>query len=158
MHRVVLFSAPVVSNGETFYGRLYGGTTEEKIRTAARADYRTLLVREQWEGDRGDTFRTQEGWTLTHITDGSTAWWSFDEDKYSYCLGFSPIPDQFVESCPLTTKSVVLLNGWVPLRFADTNNDDYIINGAFYYSTMDANPNDLYWSFLDEQEEDDLPF
>lgn len=158
MHRVVLFSAPVVSNGETLYGRLYGGTTEGCIMTAARADYRTLLIREQWEEESGHAFRQREGWTLTQTTDGSTAWWSFDEDKYSYCLGFSPIPDQFVESCPLPTKGVVLLNGWVLLRFADTNNDDYIINGTFYYSTMDANPNDLYWSFLDEPEEDDLPF
>ena len=83
MHRVVLFGNDVVSNGQTLYGRLYGGENEDDILIAARVDYKTLLIREQWEGERGETFREQEGWTLAHSTDGSTAWWTFDEDKYT---------------------------------------------------------------------------
>ena len=158
MHRVVLFINPVVSNGETFYGKLYGGDTEGDILIAAQADFKTLLIREQWEGERGDAFRKREGWTLVHSTDGSRAWWPYDENKYTFNKGFDPIPDQFVENCPLPTESVALISGWVPLRMADTNLEDYIVNGAFYYMITNANPNNLQWTEVDEQEMDDLPF
>ena len=73
MHRVVLFSAPVISNGVSIYGGLYGGDTEGEILTTARADYRTLLIREQWEGERGDAFRKREGWTLDYNEDGTVS-------------------------------------------------------------------------------------
>lgn len=158
MHRVVLFSAPVVSNGETLYGGLYGGATEGGVMTAARADYRTLLIREQWEGESGDAFRQREGWILTHSTDGSTAWWSFDEAKYTYLKGFKPIPDEFVQLCNHFAQQVALVSGWVPLRFADTDDEDHIINGTFYYMVANANQNDLQWTDVDEPEVDDLPF
>jgi len=158
MHRIVLFINPVVSNGESLYGKLYGGANEGEILIAAQADFKTLLIREQWEGERGDAFRKREEWTLVHSTDGSRAWWSYDENKYTFNKGFDPIPDQFVENCPLPTESVALISGWVPLRMADTNLEDYIVNGAFYYMITNANPNNLQWTDVDEQEMDDLPF
>ena len=158
MHRVVLFSLPVVSNGVSIYGGLYGGDTEGEILTTARADYRTLLIREQWEGERGDAFRKREGWTLDYNDDGTVSWWRFDETKYTYNLGYIPIPDQFVQMCNPFAQQVALISGWVPLRFADTDNEDHIINGTFYYMVANANPNDLQWTDVDEQEVDDLPF
>ncbi len=159
MHRVVIFSKEVISNGVSIYGGLYGADTENDILKSARSDFRTLLVREQWEGKKGDAFREREGWTMTHSTDGSTAWWRFNESKYTYHKGFNPIPDQFVESlCNPFAQQVALISGWIPLRFADTDNEDHIVNGTFYYMVANANPNDLQWMDVDEQEVDDLPF
>ena len=157
MHRVVLFSRPVISNGETIYGRLYGGATEREILIEAKIDYKTLLIREQWEGERGETFRENEGWTLAHSTDGSTAWWTFDEDKYTFDMGFDPIPDRFVQCYKLPSVSLCILNTWVLLKFADTNDEDYVINQVFYDSITECNPNDLKWMSL-MPEDDKLPF
>ena len=158
MHRVVIFLNPVVSNGEELYGRLYSGNTEGEILIAARADYKTLLIREQWEDEPGEKFRQQEGWTLTHSTDGSTTWWSYDKDRYTFYLGYDPIPDQFVKGCTLPSSSIALLSGWVPLKMAHTNMEDYIINQAFYYSVLEANPNDICWCSIDASEDDGIPF
>ena len=157
MHRVVIFSNSVISNGEEIYGRLYGGNTEREILIEAKIDYKTLLIREQWEGERGEAFREQEGWTLAHSTDGSTAWWAFDKDRYTFNKGYDPIPDQFVQECNLPTRSLAILNTWVLLKFADTNDEDYVINKMFYESVIGGNPNDLQWMSL-EPEDDDLPF
>ena len=158
MHRVVLFSRPVISNGETFYGRLYGGATESEILIVARTDFKTLLIKEQWEGERGEAFRQQEGWTLVHNEDDTSAWWSFDKDRYTFHKGFDPVPDQFVEHCQIPSGYVALLSGWVPIRMSDTNIEDYIINGAFYYTISGANPNDICWCSIDASEDDGLPF
>ena len=157
MHRVVIFSNPVRSNGIELYGRLYSGETEGQIINAARFDYKTLLIRELWEGELGESFREQEGWTRTHSTDGSTVWYSFDESKYTFGLGFDPIPDLFVKGCPQPSESVALVNVWVPIRMADTDIDDYIVNEVLYESVIGANPNDIQWVSL-EPEYDDLPF
>ena len=157
MHRVVIFSNPVISNGIELYGRLYSGESEGQIINAARFDYRTLLIRELWEGELGETFRKNEGWTLTHSKDGSTAWYLYDESKYTFGLGFAPIPDQFVQGCPQPSESVALVNVWVPIRMSDTDIEDYIINQVFYNSIIGANPNDIQWTSL-EPEGDDLPF
>ena len=158
MHRVVIFLNPVVSNGEELYGRLYSGDTEAQILIAARVDYKTLLIREQWEDELGEKFRQHEGWTLTHSTDGSMAWWSYEKDRYTFDLGFDPIPDQFVKGCTLPSSSVALLSGWVPLKMAHTNLDDYIISQAFYYSIIEANPNDICWHDVNGSEDNDLSF
>lgn len=157
MHRVVIFSNPVISNGIELYGRLYRGATEGEILSVARFDYKTLLIRELWEGELGETFRKNEGWTLTHSKDDSTSWYSYDESKYTFCLGFDPIPDQFVQGCPQPCESLALVNVWIPIRMADTDIDDYIVNEVLYESVIGANPNDIQWVSL-EPEYDDLPF
>lgn len=157
MHRVVIYINPVTSNGRTLYGKLYAGDNESEILTIARADYKTLTIREEWEGEQGEEFRKREGWTMVHSTEGSTAWWKFDETKYTYNKGYSPIPDQFVESLSNPfAQHIAILSGWVPLKMSDCNDEDYIVNGAFY--DMIANANDLQWTDVDEQEVDDLPF
>jgi len=157
MHRVVLFINPVVSNGETLYGRLYAGNTESEIMTIARLDYKTLTIREEWEGGQGEEFRKREGWTLDYNEDGTVSWWSYDKERYSFNLGYDPIPDQFVQqlSNPFA-QYIALISEWVPLRFADTDNEDYIINGAFY--DMVANAANIQWTRVDEPDNDDLPF
>ena len=157
MHRVVLFINPVTSNGETLYGRLYAGNTESEIMTIARLDYKTLTIREEWEGGQGEEFRKREGWTLDYNEDGTVSWWSYDKERYSFNLGYDPIPDQFVQqlSNPFA-QYIALISEWVPLRFADTDNEDYIINGAFY--DMVANAANIQWTRVDEPDNDDLPF
>lgn len=157
MHRVVIYINPVTSNGQTLYGKLYAGDNENEILTIARADYKTLTTREEWEGEQGEEFRKREGWTMVRSTDGSTAWWKFDETKYTYNLGYNPIPDQFVEQLSYSfSRHIALVSGWVPLKMADCNDEDYIVNGAFY--DMIANSNDIQWTDAEEPEGDDLPF
>ena len=156
MHRVVLFVNPVVSNGQTLYGRLYGGENEDDILIAARVDYKTLAIREEWEGEQGEKFRSQEGWTLTYNEDGTESWWVYDKERYSFNLGYDPIPDEFVKLCNSFAHHIALISGWVPLKMADCNIDDYITNGAFY--DMVANANDIQWIRVDEIVDDELPF
>lgn len=157
MHRVVIYINPVTSNGMTLYGRLYGGENEDDILIAARVDYRTLLIREEWEGERGEEFREREGWTLEYDEDGTVLWWSYDKERYSFNLGYDTIPDQFVQQlCNPFAQYIALVSEWVPLRFADTDNEDYIINGAFYY--MVANAANIQWIRVDEPDDDELPF
>lgn len=157
MHRIVIYINPVTSNGQTLYGKLYAGDNENEILTIARADYKTLTTREEWEGEQGEEFRKREGWTLNYNENGTVSWWRFDETKYTYNLGHNPIPDQFVEqlSYPFA-RHIALISSWVPLRFVDTNDEDYITNGAFY--DMIANSNDIQWTDAEEPEGDDLPF
>ncbi len=156
MHRVVIFQ-PVTSNGQTLYGRLYGGQNEDEILITARIDYKTLLIREEWEGKEGESFREHEGWSLIYNEDGTESWWSFDENKYTYLKGYDPIPDQFVQQlCNPFAQYIALISEWVPLRFADTDNEDYIINGAFY--DMVANAANIQWTRVDEPVDDELPF
>lgn len=157
MHRVVIFSNPVISNGIELYGRLYSGESEGQIINTAQFDYQTLLIRELWEGEFGESFRENEGWTLIHSKDDSTSWYSYDESKYTFGLGFDPIPDQFVQGCPKPSESVAIANVWIPIRMADTDIEDYIVNEAFYESIIGANPNDIQWTSL-EPDEEDLPF
>ena len=155
-HRVVIFF-PVSSNGQTLYGKLYAGDNESEILTIARLDYKTLLIREAWEGEQGEEFRKREGWTLTYNENGTVSWWNYDEAKYTYNLGYSPIPDQFVEqlSNPFA-RQIALINGWVPLKMADCNYEGYITNGALYNMVVKAN--DIQWTDVEEPEVDDLPF
>lgn len=155
MHRVVVFSEPVCINGEMLYGKLYEGDDDADIMKYVREDLRKLEVVEQWVGQQGDEFRQKENWVLVHHKNGSESW-KFDVDKYTNYLGYGLIPDQFVQSCWLPPIFFAVLNRWVPLRMADCNNQDYIINKAFYDSINEANPNDLGWLPLDEAEE--LPF
>lgn len=157
MHRVVIYINPVTSNGETFYGKLYAGDTEAEILTKAGMDYRILTAREAWEGKEGESFREKEGWTLNYNENGTVSWWRFDETKYTYHLGYSPIPDQFVQSLSYPfAQHIALISRWVPLKMADCNDEDYITNDAFY--DMIANSNDIQWTRVDEPESDDLPF
>lgn len=155
MHRVVVFSEPVCINGEMLYGKLYEGDDDADIMKYVREDLKKLTVVEQWVGQQGDEFRQKENWVLVHHKNGSESW-KFDVDKYTNYLGYGLIPDQFVESCWTPPICFAVLNRWVPLRMADCNNQDYIINKAFYDSINEANPNDLGWLPLDEAEE--LPF
>ena len=48
MHRIVIFSEPVVDNGEVLYGKLYSGETEDKLIASAAADLKRLLIQEQF--------------------------------------------------------------------------------------------------------------
>ena len=155
MHRVVIFSEPVCINGELLYGKLYEGDDDADIMKYVREDLRKLEVVEQWTGQQGDEFREKENWVLVHHSDGTESW-SFDASKYSNYLGFGLIPDQFVESCWLPPIFFAVLNRWVPIRMSDCNDQDYIINKAFYDSINEANPDDIGWILLDEPEE--LPF
>lgn len=155
MHRVVLYSRPIVSNGETLYGRLWGGFTEKEIMFQAKLDYKILYVRESFEGIEGDLFRQRENWIPFTNEDGS-GWWNYDEDKYSFDLGFDPIPDQFVEHCKLPNVYVAILSNWVLLKIADTNNDGYIVNETFYDLIIGGNPNDLQWMSILPEEDDIL--
>ena len=164
MHRVVIYSEPVVIKSEPFinigeretlYGRLYSGETEADIIANATYDLKRLVIQEQWEGKQGDEFREKENWTLVHHKDGTESW-SFDADKYTNNLGYGIIVDQFVENCWTPPLFVGLISGWVPLRMVDCNDDDYIINRAFYDSINEANPNHVGWILLDKH--DDLPF
>lgn len=152
MHRVVLYSEPVCINGELLYGKLYEGDDDADIMKYVREDLRKLEVVEQWTGQQGDEFREKENWVLVHHENGTESW-SFDADKYSNYLGFGLIPDQFVESCWTPPIFFAVLNRWVPLRMADCNDRDYIINKAFFDSINEANPNDIGWILLDEPEE-----
>lgn len=152
MHRVVIFSEPVCINGELLYGKLHGGDDDADILDYARKDLKRLTIVEQWTGQQGDEFREKENWVLVHHSDG-TETWNFDADKYSNYLGFGLIPDQFVESCWTPPIFFAVLNRWVPLRMADCNDRDYIINKAFFDSINEANPDDIGWILLDEPEE-----
>ena len=155
MHRVAIYSEAVCNNGEMLYGKLYESDDEADMLKTVRADLKKLTVQEQWEGQQGAEFREKENWTLVHHEDGTESW-SFDASKYSNYLGYGLIPDQFVESCWFQPLCFAILNRWVPLRMADCNNQDYIINRAFYDLVNGANPNDIGWILLDEP--DDLPF
>lgn len=155
MHRVVIFSEPVTNNGESLYGKLYSGETQADIITNATYDLKRLLIQEQWEGQKGAEFREKENWTLVHHKDGTESW-SFDSNKYSNYMGYGTIVDQFVESCWFPPICFAILNGWVPLRMADCNNQDYIVSRAFYDMVNEANPDALGWILLDEP--DELPF
>jgi hypothetical protein len=158
MHRVVIYINPVTSSsyGETLYGKLYAGNTESEILTIARLDYKTLTIRQEWEGEQGEEFRKREGWTLTYNEDGTESWWLYDQDRYSFHLGYDPIPDEFVKLCNSFAHHIALISRWVPLKMADCNIDDYITNGVFY--DMVANANDIQWIRVDEIVDDELPF
>ena len=56
MHRIVIFSEPVVDNGEVLYGKLYSGETEDKLIASAAADLKRLLIQEQFVGHIIDTY------------------------------------------------------------------------------------------------------
>lgn len=155
MHRIVIFSDEVIDNGEILYGKLYPGETEDVIMATAAADLRRLLIQEQFIGQQGEEWRQQEGWILVKNDDGTESW-RFDTDKYTNYLGYGIIVDQFVEHCWLPPTCLGLVSGWVPLKMADCNDDDYIINRAFYDSINEANPNHVGWILLDKH--DDLPF
>ena len=155
MHRVVIFSDPICNNGESLYGKLYEGDDEADMLTTVRVDLKRLTVQEQWEAQQGNEFREKENWILVRHDDGTESW-SFDSSKYSNYMGYGLIPDQFVESCWFPPLCFAILNRWVPLRMADCNNQDYIINRAFYDMVNGANPNDIGWILLDDP--DDLPF
>lgn len=156
MHRIVIFSEGVVdNNGEILYGKLYSGETEDVIVATAAADLRRLLLQEQFLGNQGEEWRQKEGWILVKNEDGTESW-RFDTDKYSNYLGYGIIVDQFVEHCWLPPTCFGLVSGWVPLKMADCNDDDYIINRSFYDSINEANPNHVGWILLDKH--DDLPF
>lgn len=68
MHRVVIFSNSVYSNGEALYGRLYSGENEREILISAKLDLKTLLVREKFEGEEGEEFRQNENWVPFQIS------------------------------------------------------------------------------------------
>lgn len=155
MHRVVIFSEPVTNNGKSLYGKLYSGETEADIMANATYDLKRLLIQEQWEGQQGTEFREKENWTLVHHKDGTESW-NFDSDKYSNYMGYGTIVDQFVESCCFPPICFAILNRWVPLRMADCNDQDYIVNKAFYDMVNEANPDALGWILLDDP--DELPF
>ena len=157
MHRVVIFSEPVISNGIELYGRLYSGATEGDILNSARWDYKSLLVREKFETEQGEAFRQSENRIPFRYDDGS-GWWKYDEKKYSYDLGYNPIPDQFAETVQFHNKYLAILSCWVPIKIADTNNEDYIVNEAFYNLISGANPNEIMWYNIDESEDENLPF
>lgn len=155
MHRVVLFSEPVTINGESLYGKLYEGEDEADLLNTVCKDLKRLAIVEQWMGQQGDEFREKENWTLVHNKDGTKSW-DFDIDKYSNYMGYGLIPDQFAESCWITPNCFAILNGWVPIKMADCNDRDYIVNKAFYDMLNEANPNHVGWIHLDEL--DELPF
>ena len=52
MHRIVIYSEPVVDNGEILYGKLYAGETEDVIVDTAAADLKRLLIQEQFVGQQ----------------------------------------------------------------------------------------------------------
>ena len=156
MHRIVIFSEGVVDNdGEILYGKLYSGETEDVIVATAAADLTRLLIQEQFLGNQGEEWRQQEGWILVKNEDGTESW-RFDTDKYTNNLVYGIIVDQFVQQCWLPPTCFGLVSGWVPLKMADCNNQDYIISKAFYDSINEANPDALKWILLDDP--DDLPF
>ena len=155
MHRVVIFSEAVCSNGELLYGKLYEGDNDADIMKYVREDLKRLTIVEHWEGSLGSDFREKENWVLVQHSDGTESW-GFDADKYTNYLGYGLIPDQFVESCWLPPIFFAVLNRWVPIRMSDCNDKDYIINKAFFDSINEANPDDIGWILLDEPEE--LPF
>ena len=157
MHRVVIWMNSVNNNGITYFGKLLSGQSEREILTKGRILYKILTVREAWEGEQGEAFREHEGWTLDYNEDGTESWWVYDRNKYTFLKGFDPIPDQFVQQlCNPFAQYIALISEWVPLRFADTDNEDYIINGAFY--DMVANAANIQWTRVDEPDNDDLPF
>ena len=155
MHRVVIFSEAVCSNGEFLYGKLYEGDDDADILKYVREDLKRLIIVEHWEASLGSDFREKENWVLVQHSDGTESW-GFDADKYSNYLGYGLIPDQFVESCWLPPIFFAVLNRWGPIRMSDCNDRDYIINKAFYDSINEANPDDIGWIPLEEAEE--LPF
>ena len=155
MHRVVIFSEAVCSNGELLYGKLYEGDNDADILKYVREDLKRLIIVEHWEASLGSDFREKENWVLVSNEDGTESW-SFDADKYTNNMGYGLIPDQFVEGCWLPPIFFAVLNRWVPIRMSDCNDQDYIINKAFYDSINEANPDDIGWILLDEPEE--LPF
>ena len=63
-----------------------------------------------------------------------------------------------MQLCNRFAQQVAVISGWVPLRFADTDNEDHIVNGTFYYMVANANPNDIQWTDVEEPVVDDLPF
>lgn len=131
MHRIVIFSEPVVDNGEVLYGKLYSGPSEEVIIATAAADLKRLLIQEQFVGKQGEDWRNQEGWLLTRHEDGTESW-EFDSDKYSNYMGYGIIVDQFVEHCWLPPTLIGVISRWVPLKMAYCNDQDYIISRTFY--------------------------
>ena len=152
MHRIVIFSEPVVNNGEVLYGKFYSGPSEDVIMTTAAADLKRLLIQEQFVGQQGEEWRSQEGWVLVHHDDGTESW-NFDSDKYSNYLGCGIIVDQFVEHCWIPPTCLGLVSKWVPLRICDCNDQDYIINRTVYDGINNANPNYIDWIVLDEPED-----
>lgn len=152
MHRIVIFTDPVVDNGQVLYGKLYAGPSEDVIMDTARADLKRLLIQEQFVGKQGQDWRKQEGWLLTRHEDGTESW-EFDSDKYTNFLGYGIIVDQFVEQCWLPETCLGMVSRWVPLKMAYCNFQDYIISRSFYDEIMGANPNDIRWIPYDEPEE-----
>ena len=152
MHRIVIFSEPVVINGESLYGKLYSGETEANIMATAIADLKRLLIYEQWAGNQGEEFRSKENWRLTRHEDG-TETWEFDCDGYTNFMGYGLIPDQFIEPCWLPPTCIGIVSRWVPLRMSDCNDQDYLINQTVYAEINNANPNDIGWIVLDEPED-----
>ena len=152
MHRIVIFTDPVVDNGQVLYGKLYSGPSEDVIMDTARADLKRLLIQEQFVGKQGQDWRKQEGWLLTRNEDGTESW-EFDSDKYTNFLGYGIIVDQFVEQCWLPETCLGMVSRWVPLKMAYCNFQDYIISRSFYDEIMEANPNDIRWIPYDEPEE-----
>ena len=152
MHRIVIFSEPVVNNGEVLYGKFYSGPSEDVIVDTAAADLKRLLIQEQFVGQQGEEWRKQEGWVLVHHDDGTESW-RFDTDKYTNYMGYGIIADQFVEHCWLPPTCLGLVSRWAPLRMSDCNDQDYIINQTIYNEINNANPNDIGWIVLDEPED-----
>lgn len=152
MHRIVIFSEPVVDNGEVLYGKLYSGETEDKLIASAAADLKRLLIQEQFVGQQGEEWRKQEGWGLVHHDDGTESW-NFDTDKYTNYMGYGIIVDQFVEHCWIPPTCLGLVSRWVPLRMSDCNDQDYLINRTIYDGINNANPNYIDWIVLDEPED-----
>lgn len=154
MHRVVLFSEPVLREGDLVFGKLYAGGDGKEITDTAKSDYLRLLIMEKWDNDEGCKFREKEHWILKE--DEYQDWWEYDPCKYTFVKGYEGIPDKFVELCNWDTQQVAVISGWVPLRFADCSDDDYIINRSFHDSIMGSY--DSRWEYVVEPVCDDLPF
>ncbi len=157
MIKLIIFSKPVALNGETFCGRLYAGCkSESEIITAAKKDYKDILLTKMWEGEEGERFRTKEGWELQVDETEDIEWWKYDETKYTfdYFPDVPEMPDQFAEEIVFDHESVALVSTWVPLRFADLNRDGYFVN-MWSYNAIAGSP-EVKWDYIDQV--DDLPF
>ncbi|MCR4965354.1 MAG: hypothetical protein K6A41_06820 [Bacteroidales bacterium] len=142
MIRLILFSKPITLNGETFCGRLYAGCKSEcEIKTAAKKDYKELLLTESWNGEQGKQFREKEGWKLQVDETEDIEWWKYDESKYTfdYFSDILEMPDQFAEEIVIDHESVAMVSTWVPLRFAVLHNDGYLLN-VWSYNTIAGSP------------------
>lgn len=137
MHRLVIYSQPLSSPYQCRYGKLVGGNTILQITKTAGEEYFHLILQDLWWDEIGDEWRDAEGWREECYDDELVPGWVFDINKYTFENKI--YPEEFVsyvlENIEIE-QEISVVSSWIPIRFSDFDQCDFIINPSLYESIM----------------------